>query len=613
MVDVQDITEQGQPDPSDLNNAVIDPNPDTGDTPLHVSASQGRIEIVSSLLENNADVNLRNKLGEVPLHSAARQGHLEVIQLLLARGADVNATSKNGSSALYLASQRNRVGVVRALLKHDPLPDLYYGSEGSSPLAAAICYDYAEVVALLLEAGVDVKRLIAGRWSPLAWAVNWNSEASIRVMLEYQPELGWKDAKGYSILHYINQATPVGIVERLIRRGADPELANANGASVIWAAVQANNQPIAQYLASVVKVNLNIPVGDETLLHLACRCSSLNMVQTLVDAGAKVDRVCPGSYGTPLQATCCRIIDSDHSDETVKIVDYLVQKGARVNCKGGNLHSTLHRACLSGAPEVIEYLLAAGAEVDCKDSIGRSPVHLVCYRGLEHYQLLHPRDDALVAPDSTHRTALHYAVMSGDLDLVRQVVESHKRHPDHKDSYQQLVDNDGWTPLHWAARCVSPMRQGKTDMRPVIQYLLDEGYDRTAKAKVRNQEWTALDIAIYQGADEMVKAILIPVEAGERLKVTQRLPGKRHDGDSCDICFLPLVGFVMKCEDCYDFRLCFKCQASRELLHPAHHRFWQMWREYDSRVEEWQPPKKVCHSSQPSLASTARDGYWLSD
>ncbi|OJJ78089.1 hypothetical protein ASPBRDRAFT_110184, partial [Aspergillus brasiliensis CBS 101740] len=415
--------------------------------------------------------------------------------------------------------------VVRALLDHDPLPDLYYGSEGSSPLAAAICYYGAGIVALLLEAGVDVNRLIAGRWSPLAWAVNWNSEASIQVMLEYQPELGWKDANGYSILHYINQATPVDIVERLVRRGADPELANANGASVIWAAVQANNQPIAKYLASVVKVNLNIPVGDETLLHLACRCSSLNMVQTLVDAGAKVDRVCPGSYGTPLQATCCRIIDGDHSEKTVKILDYLVQKGARVNSKGGNLHSTLHRACLSGAPEVIEYLLAAGAEVDCKDSIGRSPVHLVCYRGLEHYQILYPSDDALVAPDSTHRTALHYAVMSGDLDLVRQVVESHKRHSEHKDSYQQL-----------------------TDMRPVIQYLLDEGYDRTAKAKVRNQEWTALDIAIYQGADEMVKAILIPVEAGERLKVTQRLPGKRHDGDSCDICFLPIVGLEMKCE-----------------------------------------------------------------
>ncbi|GKZ32504.1 ankyrin-2 [Aspergillus brasiliensis] len=557
MVDVQDITEQGQPDLSDLNNAVIDPNPDAGDTPLHVSASEGRIEIVSSLLENNADVNLRNKLGEVPLHSAARQGHLEVVQLLLARGG---------------AIKHNRVGVVRALLDHDPLPDLYYGSKGSSPLAAATFYYYPEVVALLLEAGVDVKRLIAGRWSPLAWALNWNSEASIRVMLEYQPELGWKDASGYTMLHYINQATPVGIVERLVRRGADPGLANANGASVIWAAVQAKINP-----------------------------SSGISLQTLVNAGAKVDRVCPGSYGTLLQATCCRVIDGDRSDETVKILDYLVQKGAHVNSKGGNLHSTLHRACLSAAPEVIEYLLAAGAEVDCKDSIGRSPVHLVCYRGLEHYQLLHPGDDALVAQDATHRTELHYAVMSGDLDLVRQVVESHKRHPGHKDSYQQLVDNDGWTPLHWAARCVSPMRQGKTDMRPVIQYLLDEGYDRTAKVKVMNREWTALDIAIYQGADEMVKAILIPVKAGERLKVTQRLPGKRHDGDSCDICFLPIVGLEMKCRECYDFRLCFKCQASRELLHPAYHRFQQWGMEYDSWVEEWQPPKKYVTARSPVL------------
>ncbi|PYH88869.1 hypothetical protein BO71DRAFT_435309 [Aspergillus ellipticus CBS 707.79] len=136
------------------------------------------------------------------------------------------------------------------------------------------------------------------------------------------------------------------------------------------------------------------------------------------------------------------LTDGDQMNEVLEILRYLIyQRRVQVNTTGGgDLHSALHCACLRSAPEIIEFLLSEGAEVHPGDSAGRTPAHLVCYRGLTHYRSLDPSDDALIARDGTHRTALHYAVVSADVALVRHVLDAHKRHPEHRDTYKQLVD-----------------------------------------------------------------------------------------------------------------------------------------------------------------------------
>ncbi|KAJ5520197.1 ankyrin repeat-containing domain protein [Penicillium fimorum] len=297
--------------------------------------------------------------------------------------------------------------------------------------------------------------------------------------------------------------------------------------------------PLRDILASVVKVKLDTIVGCESVLQFVCRWESLVMVQILVDAGADVNLASQGMYGTPLQAACTRTVDSESPGETLKIIQYLIQQGAQVNARGGYLHSCLHTACWKGTPEVIKLVLTQEAEVDSKDSVGRTPAHLVCYQGLEHYRILNPSASQLVARDLTQRTALHYAVMSEDLKLLKQVLDSHKCHPEHRDTYRQLVDGDLWTPLHWAARNTRSVQGEKKNMVSVIKYLLEEGYDLTAKGKAMNQEWTALEVAIYHGADEEIQALLTPVKPREPLILTQWRPGKRHGGVSfCNVCFV---------------------------------------------------------------------------
>ncbi|KAJ5372520.1 ankyrin repeat-containing domain protein [Penicillium concentricum] len=630
------------------NAAVNQPDPDTGNTPLFSAACLLKTEMVRCLVKSKADVNLCNKDGLAPLHGAASQGHLgvtellleanadpnvedeggwrplhkahnhaEVTRLLLAQGADINAICDHGSP-LYLASDANQPEVVQVLLTHNPPPNLYYEKNGFSSLAVAIRDSSTEITALLLKAGVDVNRKLYGRFSPLMVAVERGCEATVQMILEYQPELNWKTDDGFGALHCMMEETPVSLVERLIRRGVDPDLTNARGASIIWTAVEVKNLSVARYLASVVKVKLDTPVRCEAILHSACRYDSLAMVRILADAGADVNLACPGVYGTPLQAACRRTVVSEPPGETLKILQYLIEKGAQVNARGGDFHTCLHMACFSSTPEVIKFFLTQGAEVDCEDSVGRTPAHIVCYRGQEHYQILNPSTSQLVARDWTQRTALHYAVMSGDLELVQRVLDSHKCDPDHRDTYRQLVDDDLWTPLHWAARSTQAIQEDKKDTVSVIKYLLEEGYDLTAKGKAMNQEWTALDVAIYHGADEEIKTLLIPVKSGEHVTFTQRRPGKRYYGDDsfCYICLADIVGFCLECLSCEDFIICFKCQASRHILHPKHE-FSQTTQEYDSEVEEWEPPGEYVISDSPvraepeMLAQPAFDGEVL--
>ncbi|GLB09938.1 hypothetical protein AtubIFM57258_005870 [Aspergillus tubingensis] len=567
-------------------------------TPLSIATELGHIEIVRCLLESEADVNLKKyAYDEAPLHVATRLGHLEITQLLLARGADVDIHC-SGGYPLYFACKGNHVEVVQALLANTPKPNLYLGGR-EELLSTAIYHGYTEIVALLLKAGVDINRECGQSCTPLEWAVKHNCEAAVPLILEYQPNVDRNCSSRIGVLHFINQKTEVATVKHLIRCGANPEDANKKGECAIWVAVRANNEPVTEHLASVLKGQLDKVVEEGTVLHIACRYGSPNMVRILAKAGADVNFAAPGGGETPLQAACGRKVDGSKLEETLEVIRYLIHNGARVNDGGGNLQSPLHKACLSSAPEVIKLLLAEGADADCKDSVGRTPAHLVCYRGLEHYRELSPSENALVARDSMGRTALHYAVLSGDVELVEEVLEGHKQHPDYQNTYLELVDKDGWTPLHWAARCVSPLTDDRKDMVPMIEYLVELGYDLAAKGKARETEWMPVEVAIYHDANEDVKERLVP----DDLEVNQLLPGNEFKGSFfCGGCFLPVVGFNMNCQVCENFWICFKCQAYRALLHPADHELEQFCNEYDWGAKEWVPVERYIPCGSPILS-----------
>jgi ankyrin repeat protein len=90
------------------------------ESPLMIASLKGMTEIVSQLLDKDADVN---KPGWTPLHYAATSGHLQIMNLLLEHDAYIDAASPNGSTPLMMAAMYGTPSAVKLLLEAgaDPL------------------------------------------------------------------------------------------------------------------------------------------------------------------------------------------------------------------------------------------------------------------------------------------------------------------------------------------------------------------------------------------------------------------------------------------------------------------------------------------------------------
>jgi hypothetical protein len=87
---------------------------------LWEAARKGDVALVTSLLDQGADVNAKFRYGTTALFKASERGHTDVVKVLLARGAD--ATVKDtfySATAMTWALQNDHFEVVRALLEKD--------------------------------------------------------------------------------------------------------------------------------------------------------------------------------------------------------------------------------------------------------------------------------------------------------------------------------------------------------------------------------------------------------------------------------------------------------------------------------------------------------------
>ena len=94
-------------------------------TPLQLSAEKGIIEIINTLLDEDADINTPpfDKYGVTALQFAVIGGYVGVTQLLIQRGADIVASpAKIGRrTALVGAAEHGRIDMVQLFLNSGAL------------------------------------------------------------------------------------------------------------------------------------------------------------------------------------------------------------------------------------------------------------------------------------------------------------------------------------------------------------------------------------------------------------------------------------------------------------------------------------------------------------
>ena len=80
-----------------------------GDTPLHVIALDGNLDLLEKILPFVTNIDVAGDCGYTPLHYAIKWRHPEVAKVLLAHGANPEILADYGESAITLMEDEGRV------------------------------------------------------------------------------------------------------------------------------------------------------------------------------------------------------------------------------------------------------------------------------------------------------------------------------------------------------------------------------------------------------------------------------------------------------------------------------------------------------------------------
>jgi uncharacterized protein len=372
--EIQRIQQMIQNSP-DLINATA---PGESDTPLTKAARNGWAKVANYLLAHGVDVNAYNSealfsatragnrtmvelllshganinaasdyTGSTPLQIAVENNFPAVVEVLLANKADVNAQDRSGKPPLYLAMQRGDPKIVSLLLDQKADVNLADGT-GSTPLFAAVTEKHPEIVKSLLAAGAQINVQDDSGRTPLSYAAENDSPDILKMLLaaKADPNGGMF---GPPLLAAILKHNTTA-AEFLLEAGADPNAAtkinlaecsdlglinHRSHLTPLWLAVSQGQFPMVQLLLKFKADPDDLQMDENSLVFEAF--SDTNILQALLDAGAKVDWSKNSSNWTPLFGA----IDGNHTD-AVKI---LLKHGANPHVQYfSNGNTPLHLA-----------------------------------------------------------------------------------------------------------------------------------------------------------------------------------------------------------------------------------------------------------------------------
>lgn len=124
----------------------------------------------------------------------------------------------------------------------------------------------------------------------------------------------------------------------------------------------------------------------------------------------------------------------------------VLERKVNPNLISTDIQTPLHEAANLNSSEVARVLIKNGADVSLEDENGLNPFHSAAFHDHPEvvFVILMEAEPDLDATDHDGNTAAHGSDQNGNADTTRALVAA--------GANVQATDNDGWTPLHEAAR-----------------------------------------------------------------------------------------------------------------------------------------------------------------
>lgn len=393
-----------------------------GQKPLHFAVTRASLELVKTLLtKGKANPNSYDNQHFTALHLAAQRGRLDIIKMLLTHGANLRGQNDEGDTAVHIAAREGRDEALKHLLQRASLDgisckDLLNSEncESKSCLHLAVDGGHVKAAIVCIEYGAD-PHPVAKRNLPLHVASSTGNLPMVKFLLSQDSiHVDEEDCEGMTPILRASLSGHVEIIEHLINKGAAIcPLPDSTAPSPLMCAVKRGHHKAAVFL---IKRGSPIDLRDahqRTCLHVAAYSANAETVDIILENGGmclidSLDR----DNRTPLHYAAAK--------GSLEILQKLLSAGAKIDIKDDEEKIPLHMATESGSLACVKVLL----QVDPKTLSSteyrlRAPLHYAAYEG--HFELAKFLLDKGANPDQrdeNHLTPLLIATRLNHYNIV---------------------------------------------------------------------------------------------------------------------------------------------------------------------------------------------------
>ena len=531
---------------------ITNAHPEAYGSALQNACGHGNIAAARLLLDHGLDPNTGGRSISIhdnystPLEAAAFNGNLPVVRLLTERGADINKRGMNYTALGRAVDERDEQMVTYLLQK---------GACDALCLPVAVEHRCKAITKQLLEQGMDVNARDEREHTALHWAAQNGDTDIVSLLLQYEADTSIRLNCGYgepqarafelAVEHgHIDSAFAILAVEGR----STVNLPDDNGDTPVHRAASAGQSEMVDALLALPETTQISNNEGETALHMIALSHFRGR-----DDSEEIRGLYSATFSLPESERAQEL------EESARIPGVRVSKslmafygrvdiqdkhgvtplmrvaGSRIGKESESWKSASDWKVYKDDERIIDCMIQHGARFDQRDPSGKTLLHYAAILGCEsRVRWLLERDDwrNLDCEDNDGRTPLSWACGTGNQAVVRlllgQNVDCNK------------ADNDDWNPLEQAAaqRDESTMEllfaAGAQCRKQLLLRIFSQPHDSYDSDGLRKfKEYQCLKTALNHGADPTVKnehgeSLLHCLAYGDNLMATELLLGHQH-------------------------------------------------------------------------------------